>query len=262
MIIYSTKSMPYVYMCIHKETKKFYIGYRCANTSHNRPSHLDFPKYKSSNLDIKHNFNEYDWYIIAEFFDSDSAYDYEQLLIYENWNDPLLINESCFHLKKRFKGKPLTNKHKNAISKAQSKPKTKEHKKMLSEANIGNNWYNNGIVSVQSKSCPPGFISGRLVKNNEGFNSITGSQAGKKNKGNKQKLTICPHCKTSGGSSTMKRHHFENCTHIQLHKLIHIITDEHIEISKVEFKKLYGAPLYHLLNGHVKSLKNWKTNLN
>jgi len=154
MNIYSSKSMPYVYMCIHKETKKFYIGYRCANTNHNRPSHLDFPKYKSSCQEIKHNFEEYDWVIIAEFFDSDSAYDYEQLLISENWHDPLLMNESCFYLKKRFKSKPLTTEHKNSISIAQSKPKTDSHKKKLSKANIGNHWYNNGTISVQRKNVP------------------------------------------------------------------------------------------------------------
>ena len=252
--------MPYVYMCIHRETKKFYFGYRCANTNHNKPSHLDFPKYKSSCSEIKHNFNEYEWIILAEFFDSDAAYDHEQQLIYENWNDPLLMNESCFYGKSRFKSKPLTTEHKNAISKAQSKPKTSIHKKKLSDANIGHRWYNNGIVSVKSKICPLGFILGRIISNDEGFNSITASKAGKKNKGNKQKLITCPHCNTIGGASTMKRHHFEKCTHMHLHRLIHISTNECIEISKVEFKNLYRASLYYLLNGHVKSLKGWKLN--
>jgi hypothetical protein len=259
MTIYSTKAMPYVYLCVHKKTGQFYIGYRCANVHHNRPSHIDFPKYKSSYPNIKHNFNEYDWTILAEFFESGSAYDHEQLLIYNEWDNPLLLNESCFHLKKRFKSKPLTKKHKNAISIAQSKPKTETHKQALSAANIGKHWYNNGVISIQSKICPYRFVPGNLNKIK--FDSITGSQAGKKNKGNKQQLTTCPHCNTTGGVSTMKQHHFEKCTQIQLHKLIHIITDEHIEISKVEFKKLYRAPLYHLLNGHVKSLKGWKLNL-
>lgn len=253
--------MPYVYICTHKLTGKFYIGYRCANVNHNRPSHLDFLKYKSSNHEIKNNFNEYDWVILAEFFNSDSAYDYEQLLIYNCWADPLLMNESCFHLKKRFKPKPLTTEHKIAIGLAQSKPKTETHRKKLSDANIGNHWYNNGTVCVQSKDCPPGFNPGRLIKNNEGFNSITGSNAGKKNKGNKQKLIICPQCGITGGNGTMKQHHFENCTSTQLYKLLHIATNKIIEVSKKEFKKLYGVPLYRLLNGHVKSIKGWKLNL-
>lgn len=252
--------MPYVYMCVHKATKKFYVGYRCANTNHNRPSHLDFPKYRSSCNEIKNNFHEYEWIILAEFFDSDSAYDYEQRLIHENWNDPLLMNESCFYGKSRFKAKPLTIEHRNAISQAQSKPKTAIHKKKLSDANIGNHWYNNGIVSIQSKVCPIGYNPGRIINSNEGFDSFTASKAGKKNKGNKQKLITCPHCNTNGGVSTMKQYHFEKCTYTQLYRLIHISTSECIEISKIEFKKLYGVPLYHLLNGHVKSLKGWKLN--
>lgn len=202
--------MPYVYMCIHKETKNFYIGYRCANTRHNKPSHLDLPKYKSSCKEIKNNFHDYDWIIIAEFFDSDSAYDYEQQLIYENWNDPLLINESCFYLKKRFKSKPLTNEHKNAISITQSKPKTEIHKKKLSDANIGYHWYNNGKISVQAIECPVGFKLGRLIKPNEGFSSESGRLAGLKNLGKTQKIINCPHCGKSGGNA-LKRYHFDKC---------------------------------------------------
>lgn len=41
--------------------------------------------------------------ISGEFFNGNDAYDYEQYLIYENWNNPLLINDSCYHGKLRFK---------------------------------------------------------------------------------------------------------------------------------------------------------------
>jgi hypothetical protein len=53
MNIYSSKPMAYVYMCVHKNTNKFYIGYRSTNVKLNRPSHIDLPKYKSSNPKIK-----------------------------------------------------------------------------------------------------------------------------------------------------------------------------------------------------------------
>lgn len=258
MNIYSTKSMPYVYMCTHKETRKFYIGYRCANLNHNRPSHLDFPKYKSSCQEIKNNFNNYNWIILAEFFNSDSAYDYEQFLIYSNWSDPLLMNKSCFYLKNRFKSSPLSETHKKAISKAQSIPKTDSHKKKLSDANIGNRWFNNGKISIQSKECPVGFKPGRIIKFNEGFNSLSASIAGKKNLGKKQKLITCPHCGTIGGISTMKQHHFEKCSSIQLYTLCNIITNNIIRISKKDFKDQYHAALYHLLNGNVNTLKGWR----
>lgn len=258
MNIYSSKSMPYVYMCIHKETKKFYIGYRCANTIHNRPSHLDLPKYKSSNPEIKKNFNEYDWFIVAEFFHSDSAYDYEQQLIHDNWYNPLLMNKSCFYLKKRFKPTVLTEDHKRAISIAQSKPKTEIHRKKLSDANKGKHWYNNGEVSIQSAECPDNFVLGRLIKSGEGFSSATGKKAGKMNLGKRQKITSCPQCGTVGGISTLKQHHFNKCSSLILYKIENCITHEILSISKKEFKEKFKVPLYPLLNGHVKTLRGWK----
>jgi hypothetical protein len=212
MSIYSSsKAMPYVYICTHKVTKQFYIGYRCANLDHNRPSHLDLPKYKTSKKSIKQNFLEYNWVIVAEFFDTDSAYDFEQKLIFDHWGDPMLINESCYYSKPRFKSKALTAEHKQAISLAQSKPKTTEHRQKLSEANIGNRWYNNGNVSVQAKECPSGFVSGRLICGNEGFSSERARAAGLTNLGKTQKIITCPHCGKSGGN-VLKRYHFDNCT--------------------------------------------------
>ena len=94
--------LPYVYLCIHKNTGEFYIGYREANKLH---SELDLPTYKSSSPTVKSNFSEFDWFILAEFFDADSAYDFEQQLIHENWGNKLLLNKSCFYGKQRFKMK-------------------------------------------------------------------------------------------------------------------------------------------------------------
>lgn len=92
MYIYtSEKVMPYVYICIHKETKKFYIGSR-ANKNQTLPSHLDILDYKTSSKIVKPNFNEYWCFILAEFFNRKEAYLYEQELIAEHWEDPLLLN--------------------------------------------------------------------------------------------------------------------------------------------------------------------------
>jgi len=205
--------MPYVYLCTNKFTQEFYIGYRCSNLKYNRPSHLDLPKYRTSSKIVKQNFDDYHWYIVAEFFDSDDAYDFEQYLIFQFWSDPLLLNESCYHGKPRFKSKPLTEDHKKSISIAQSRPKSNEHRKKLAAANIGNCWYNNGFKSIQSKECPPGFVPGRLIVNNEGFSSDRGQLAGKLNLGKKQKTSTCPHCGKTGGYS-LNRHHFGNCKFI------------------------------------------------
>jgi len=41
---------------------------------------------------------------------------------------------------------------------------TAEARKKVSEANKGNHWYNNGIVEIYAKSCPNGYVKGRLTK--------------------------------------------------------------------------------------------------
>ena len=215
MTIYrSTKSAPYVYICTHKNSGEFYIGYRCANVNHNRFSHLDLPLYKTSNPKIKKSFIEYSWQIVAEFFNSADAYDFEQELINNHWGDPLLLNESCYYGKPRFKSKPLTDGHKQAISVAQSKPKSIEHRAKLAAANKGNHWYNNGVKSVQSKECPFGFTPGRLILHNEGFKSGSQNPNFQKvpaSKGKKRPTVICPHCGTVGRLGGMNRHHFNKC---------------------------------------------------
>jgi predicted RNA-binding Zn-ribbon protein involved in translation (DUF1610 family) len=100
MSIYeSSKVHPYVYICTHKETGHFYIGYREVNKV---PSDIDLPKYRTSSKTVNPNFQNYYWSIIAEFFNGDDAYDFEQKLIYENWGNLKLINNSCYYLKKRF----------------------------------------------------------------------------------------------------------------------------------------------------------------
>jgi hypothetical protein len=91
----STKILPYVYILTHKRTGHFYIGYREKNIKLKIPSSEDLGvKYFTSCPKIKKsNFHEYNVNIIAEFFQPIDAFDYEQFLIKESWNNPLLINE-------------------------------------------------------------------------------------------------------------------------------------------------------------------------
>lgn len=177
MIIYtSTKVMPYVYLGIHKITKEFYIGYREANTI---PSHLDLFKYRTSSTIVEPNFNEYDWYIVAEFYNGDDAYDFEQQLIYENWRDPLLLNEQyrLRHGKKRFKNNvglkgelhPFFGKKRPAeqcqnISNAK-KGKLPGNIDIWSKSASNTKWYyhpitNNQIRVKQGETIPLGYITG------------------------------------------------------------------------------------------------------
>src|ERR1035437_2862335 len=91
MSIYqSTKVSPYVYWLTHKITGQFYIGYREANLI---PSDQDLPIYKSSSDTIdKLGFENFDYQILAEFFDGDSAYDFENRTIEANFYDALCLN--------------------------------------------------------------------------------------------------------------------------------------------------------------------------
>lgn len=120
----SSKVKPYVYWCEHKETKEFYIGYHETNKL---PSHLDLPKYKTSSKIVKPIFDEFNYWILAEFEIGDDAYDFEQLLIFENWSNSLLLNKSCHYGKKaRFKTQkgikfgPMTIEYRKKISKTKT----------------------------------------------------------------------------------------------------------------------------------------------
>ena len=187
MIIYnSTKVYPYVYICIHKITREFYIGYREKNKI---PSDKDFPKYKTSSANIKNNFDEYEWTIIAEFFQGDDAYDFEQYTIFQNWNNPLLLNKNCQYGKSRFKSpKSMSAETKEKISKAHTgNPKSPAHKVALklakqtisdetrsriSKAHVGKPAHNKGKpmadaqklkLSVIQKGIPKPYMSALLT---------------------------------------------------------------------------------------------------
>jgi hypothetical protein len=81
----STKVLPYVYLCKEKTSERFYIGYRYKNWL---PSSEDFGvHYFTSNEYIKNNFNNFNWYIVAEFFSKDDAYIFESQLISETQSE-------------------------------------------------------------------------------------------------------------------------------------------------------------------------------
>ena len=90
----SERVLPYVYVCTHKQTGHFYIGSRCANKT---PSTDDLPVYRTSSKLVRPRFEEFDWVIVAEFFDPDQAYAVEQEMIHDNWGDPLILNRNCRH---------------------------------------------------------------------------------------------------------------------------------------------------------------------
>lgn len=82
MYIYNPKNPPaYVYKCVERDTGRFYIGYRWKNYL---PAEQDLgSKYYTSNKYVKSNWDKFDSYIIAEFFDKKDAYKFESELIKE-----------------------------------------------------------------------------------------------------------------------------------------------------------------------------------
>lgn len=113
----STNIYPYVYKLTDPNTGKFYIGYRCANKVIAEDDIMKKYFTSSKHKDKLINFTPS---IVAVFFDSISAYEFEQQLIYENIHDPLCMNESCFYDKHMFKLKSHTEESKLKISKSRT----------------------------------------------------------------------------------------------------------------------------------------------
>lgn len=87
----STKTLPYVYKCSHRETGQFYYGVRWANKT---PSTRDLgTHYFTSSRYVKANFDKFTFIILAEFFDSCAAKQHEKLLIEQFIDDPLCLNQ-------------------------------------------------------------------------------------------------------------------------------------------------------------------------
>ena len=63
---------PYVYKATHKDSAEFYIGFRCANKV-NAEDDLG-KKYFTSSKKVKPRFNEFNFVILAEFFDKKDAF--------------------------------------------------------------------------------------------------------------------------------------------------------------------------------------------
>lgn len=140
MTIYpSTRVLPYVYQLTHKTTGQFYIGYREANST---PSHLDLPKYRTSSKVISEiGFDNFEWIIVAEFFSGNDAYDHEQWMIKESFDNPLILNgQYRANGKARFKAvcRPHSDETKAKISAAgRGRKLSEEHKAILNAVHIG-----------------------------------------------------------------------------------------------------------------------------
>ena len=241
MTIYSSdKAVPYVYICTHKDTNQFYIGYRMVNVKLNIPSHLDLPEYKTSSTTVNPDFHDYTWTIVAEFFDPSDAYTFEQQMIYDNWENPLLLN-GYYRLgeHKQFRNKgPHSNETKKKMSDAKKgKTASAETKQKMtgkthsdeSKRKISDAGKNRPPISTETKQkmsdAKKGKPSGRKGKPHSDETKQKISDAGKgkthsaetrqkmsdAKKGKTHKLVTCPHCGLVGRGGNMTRYHFDNC---------------------------------------------------
>ena len=133
------KVLPYVYKAVNKESNEFYIGVRWGNKV---PSNQDLGiKYFTSSKRVKPISEEFDYFVLAEFFNKDDAIQYEQDLIEENWTDPLLLNKAI-QVSKHFKCEghtpetceKISNAHKGREHWNKGKKLSKEHRQKLSIA--------------------------------------------------------------------------------------------------------------------------------
>ena len=63
-------------------------------------------------------------------------------------------------------GKHLSEETRQKLSEAnKGKHHSAETCKKIAEARIGTNWYNNGVKNIRAKTCPEGFVQGRIVCN-------------------------------------------------------------------------------------------------
>lgn len=125
-------NLPYVYKLTHKETNQFYIGYRSANRVKSEFD-LGFKYFSSSKIIKKLGFENFNIEIIAEFFDSKDAYDFEQSHIEENFKDPLCLNKVYFPGNKRFMCLKHSQETKQKISKAKQGINNPNFGKTISE---------------------------------------------------------------------------------------------------------------------------------
>ena len=209
----STKAKPYVYLCTNLKTGHFYIGYREANVSQNRTSDIDFPLYKSSSKSVKDHFEDFEWIIVAEFETGKDAYSFEQQLIHEHWNDPLLLNEHCCHNEQQFRrSAPPWNKGRKGLyirtEKTKQKIKEKRALQVMGTSPLKGKSYDE--IHGESAEVIRKKISEQMLSA-----GIKRTEEFKENLRKPKEKVTCPHCGKVGGGGSMVQWHFDNCKSVK-----------------------------------------------
>jgi hypothetical protein len=133
--------LPYVYKLTNTITGEFYFGYRSKNVGLKLKAEEDIgQKYFTSSKYIKNEFQNFFIEILAEFFSSDDAYDFEQELIAQYFNHPKCLNR---HYQR--KGEKGRFKHSSPHLK-NSKEKMKGKRGKINRIKPGHPAWNKGLT--------------------------------------------------------------------------------------------------------------------
>lgn len=203
----STKTLPYVYKLVHKITGEYYFGCRWANKL---PSSSDLgTKYFTSSKHVKNNFDEFDILILAEFFDYNDAWLFEQSLIHENWADDLILNKHY----------SVGNKH-HYVSDDETRLKQRMSKLGENNPNYGKETWNKHVrgykMPVRSeeykKQSSLRQIGRTFSSETKTKMSISAKErAHKSNPKQMRKICKCIHCGIETTMGNIKRWHNDNC---------------------------------------------------
>lgn len=145
------KARPYVYKLTHRETGKFYFGYRYTNKV---PAIDDLGVYYfSSSSEVSDlGFSNFDLVIVAEFSTAEDAYRFENTLIEEHFQNPLCLNRRYYRDHTPYFN-PQNSTTRSKISEYQSN-RTDEHRRKLGLA------HKNKIISPEMRAKQSSSLSG------------------------------------------------------------------------------------------------------
>lgn len=193
----------YVYKITNKVTGEFYHGYRYRNQTLNTDPENDlWIKYFTSSIRIKKDIEKYGknsflYEITYRDIDSIKCWQQEQIIIRQNWGNPLLLNgkyhdpNSNVEIFRRVNLLTDATKLKMSIA-GKGNPKSEEHKKKIAIANTGN------VGSAQKRA------------------KISAARKGKSphNLGVSPSKYECHHCNKLVSNANLKRWHGDNCKSI------------------------------------------------
>lgn len=127
-----------------------------------------------------------------------------------------LSKETRKKMSESAKGKVKSKEHREKLSIAQTGRKySDEHKRKLSEMRMGENNARGMLGKTHSEETRKKMSDAHSGEKNHNYGKHPSENSRLKMSiahiGKKQPIVQCPYCKRSGGSASMKPHHFDNC---------------------------------------------------